>query len=95
MSDKTPATPNGTKKETFNQLDEKFQVLDHHDPEIIFPEEYEMIKELRAQRPDLVCSLMIASVAQTYANNRRKNQTSFLLSSCAHVDTIYQIPSNC
>lgn len=41
------------KKETFNQLDEKFQVLDHHDPEIIFPEELEMIKELRTQRPEL------------------------------------------
>lgn len=51
------------KKETFNQLDERFQVLDHHDPEIIFPEEYEMIKELREQRPELVNShlLMIAS----------------------------------
>jgi hypothetical protein len=70
----TPGTPNGNKKdkekekekdkekekETFNQLDEKFQVLDHHDPEIIFPEEYEMIKELRAQRPELVrlCDLI-------------------------------------
>lgn len=42
------------KKETFNQLDERFQVLDHHDPEIIFPEELEMIKELREQRPELV-----------------------------------------
>jgi len=42
-----------TKKETFNQLDEKFQVLDHHDPEIIFPEEHEMIKEMRTQRPEL------------------------------------------
>jgi hypothetical protein len=52
-TDKTPATPNGPKKETFNQLDEKFQVLDHHDPEIIFPEEYEMIKEIRTQRPEL------------------------------------------
>lgn len=40
-------------KETFNQLDERFQVLDHHDPEIIFPEELEMIKELREQRPEL------------------------------------------
>jgi hypothetical protein len=46
---------NGTKKETFNQLDERFQVLDHHDPEIIFPDEYEMIKELKSQRPELVC----------------------------------------
>jgi hypothetical protein len=52
MATNQPAA-NGTKKETFNQLDEKFQVLDHHDPEIIFPEEYEMIKELRAQRPEL------------------------------------------
>lgn len=41
------------KKETFNQLDERFQVLDHHDPEIIFPDEYQMIKELREQRPEL------------------------------------------
>lgn len=40
-------------KETFNQLDERFQVLDHHDPEIIFPEEQEMCKELRTQRPEL------------------------------------------
>lgn len=41
------------KKETFNQLDEKFQVSDDMDPEIIFPEEYEMIKELRTERPEL------------------------------------------
>lgn len=46
----TPGTP---KKETFNQLDERFQVLDHHDPDIIFPDEYEMIKELRGQRAEL------------------------------------------
>ncbi len=50
------------KKETFNQLDEKFQVLDHHDPEIIFPEEYEMIKDMRAQRPELVFFVTFANM---------------------------------
>lgn len=44
---------NGTIQETFNQLDARFQVLDHHDPEIIFPDELEMIKDMRAQRPEL------------------------------------------
>jgi len=41
------------KGETFNQLDERFQLQAHHDPNHIFPEEYEMIKELRKRRPEL------------------------------------------
>ena len=50
-----PGSPNvAPKKETFNQLDEQFRVLDHHDPEIIFPAELEMIKEMRIHRPELV-----------------------------------------
>jgi len=34
-------------KKTFNQLDERFQLNPEHDPNHIFEEEYEMIKELR------------------------------------------------
>jgi hypothetical protein len=67
-------SPNGTKKETFNQLDEQFQVLDHHDPDIIFPAEYEMIKEIRAQRPELVCCLVIAPSSDTHASLGERNR---------------------
>jgi len=38
---------------TFNQLDPRFQLSPSDDPENIFPEEYDMIKEMRAQRPEL------------------------------------------
>lgn len=41
------------KVDTFNQLDHRFQLQPHHDPNHIFPEEYEMIKELRTKRPAL------------------------------------------
>eukprot|EP01111_Echinosteliopsis_oligospora_P013661 TRINITY_DN4954_c0_g1_i1.p1 TRINITY_DN4954_c0_g1~~TRINITY_DN4954_c0_g1_i1.p1 ORF type:complete len:310 (-),score=73.80 TRINITY_DN4954_c0_g1_i1:84-1013(-) len=51
---KTPSSPpQKEKKETFNQLDERFQLTDQHDPEHIFPDEYEMIAELRRERPEL------------------------------------------
>ena len=83
-------------KDTFNQLDEQFQVLDHHDPEIIFPAELEMIKEIRTQRPELVCYLTIEKKFQTtHTRSRRKNQTSSFVCSCAPVDIMYQTPSNC
>lgn len=49
----TSNPPQAPKRETFNQLDEQFQVDDSMDPDIIFPAEYEMIKELRALRPEL------------------------------------------
>jgi len=39
--------------ETFNSLDEKFQLQPHHDDNHIFPEELELIKELRKRRPEL------------------------------------------
>jgi len=41
------------KVETFNQLDPKFQLTPDHDPDHIFPEEYEFIKTLRSKRPEL------------------------------------------
>lgn len=41
------------KPDTLNQLDEKFQLKEGDDPEKIFPEEYEMIKEIRQKRPHL------------------------------------------
>jgi len=41
------------KKETFNSLDERFQLQPHHDDNHIFPEEYEMIAEIRKKRPEL------------------------------------------
>mmetsp|Transcript_15939 Transcript_15939/g.22178 ORF Transcript_15939/g.22178 Transcript_15939/m.22178 type:complete len:369 (-) Transcript_15939:96-1202(-) len=40
------------KAKTFNRLDERFQLQDHHDPEHIFPEEYEMIKVIRDKYPE-------------------------------------------
>lgn len=43
----------GEKPATFNQLDEKFQLQPHHDPNHIFPEELEKIQELRKRRPEL------------------------------------------
>jgi hypothetical protein len=43
----------GERSETFNQLDERFQLQPHHDPNHIFPEELELIKELRRRRPEL------------------------------------------
>jgi len=42
----------GDKVETFNQLDEKFQLQPHHDNNHIFPEELEMIEEMRKKRPE-------------------------------------------
>jgi len=39
--------------ETFNSLDERFQLHPHHEDNHIFPEEYELIKELRKRRPEL------------------------------------------
>lgn len=41
------------KAETFNALDERFQLQPHHDDDHIFPEELEMISELRRLRPEL------------------------------------------
>lgn len=39
--------------ETFNSLDERFQLQPHHDDNYIFPEELELIRELRKRRPEL------------------------------------------
>lgn len=41
------------KVETFNSLDEKYQLKPEHDDNHIFPEEYELIAELRKKRPEL------------------------------------------
>lgn len=38
---------------TLNKLDEKFQITEKHDPDHIFPEELEYIKQLREEFPDL------------------------------------------
>lgn len=40
------------KAKTLNRLDERFQLQDHHDPDHIFPEEYEMIKTIRERYPE-------------------------------------------
>jgi len=55
MSRSAPSTPRGQGQstETFNQLDPKYQLHPGQDPEHIFPEEYELIKILRAKRPAL------------------------------------------
>jgi len=42
-----------TKVETFNSLDERFQLKPEHDDNHIFPEEMELIAELRQKRPEL------------------------------------------
>lgn len=39
--------------ETFNSLDERFQLKPEHDDNHIFPEELELIQELRKRRPEL------------------------------------------
>lgn len=39
--------------ETFNSLDERFQLQPHHEDNHIFPEEHEMILEMRKRRPEL------------------------------------------
>mmetsp|Transcript_4702 Transcript_4702/g.6560 ORF Transcript_4702/g.6560 Transcript_4702/m.6560 type:complete len:293 (+) Transcript_4702:72-950(+) len=45
---KEPKTePVERKAKTFNRLDHRFQLTDEHDDDHIFPEEYEMIKQLR------------------------------------------------
>jgi hypothetical protein len=41
------------KNKTANKLDERFQLTDKHDREHIFPEELEMVKQLRSEIPDL------------------------------------------
>lgn len=41
------------KVETFNSLDERFQLKPEHDDNYIFPEELELIQELRRRRPEL------------------------------------------
>jgi len=41
------------KVETFNSLDERFQLKPEHDDNHIFPEELELISELRKRRPEL------------------------------------------
>jgi len=41
------------KVETFNSLDECFQLQPHHDDNHIFPEEQEMINDIRKRRPEL------------------------------------------
>lgn len=41
------------KVETFNSLDERFQLKPEHDDNYIFPEELELISELRKRRPEL------------------------------------------
>jgi len=41
------------KGETFNALDERFQLQPQHDDNHIFPEEYEMITEMRRKKPEL------------------------------------------
>jgi len=41
------------KEETFNSLDARFQLQPHHDDNYIFPEELELIQELRKRRPEL------------------------------------------
>lgn len=43
----------GEKVETFNSLDERFQLKPEHDDNYIFPEELELIRELRKKRPEL------------------------------------------
>jgi hypothetical protein len=42
-----PVSTDKDKPHTFNDLDERFQITDKHDPEHIFDEEYDMIAELR------------------------------------------------
>jgi hypothetical protein len=49
----TEKKPKGKKVKTFNDLDEKFQLQTSHDPEHIFEEEKEMLKELRKRLPNL------------------------------------------
>jgi len=39
--------------ETFNSLDERFQLKPEHDDNYIFPEELELVSELRKRRPEL------------------------------------------
>ena len=54
--EKTPephTEPIERKQKTFNRLDHRFQLTDEHDDEHIFPEEYEMIKQLREKYPVL------------------------------------------
>lgn len=41
------------KKETLNSLDERFQLTEEHDDNHIFPEELELINEMRRRRPEL------------------------------------------
>jgi hypothetical protein len=41
------------RKETFNSLDERFQLKPEHDDNYIFPEELELINEIRKRRPEL------------------------------------------
>jgi len=53
MSDKKEKKGDKAKVETFNSLDEKYQLKPEHDDNHIFPDELELIAELRKQRPEL------------------------------------------
>lgn len=54
MSDsKSKKGDKAAKVETFNSLDEKYQLKPEHDDNYIFPEELELIAELRKRRPEL------------------------------------------
>jgi len=53
MGDKDKKGGESSKSKTFNDLDEKYQWQEGMDPDHIFPDELQMIKELRAQIPEL------------------------------------------
>jgi len=53
MTDKSKKGDKAAKVETFNSLDERFQLKPEHDDNYIFPEELELITELRKRRPEL------------------------------------------
>eukprot|EP01111_Echinosteliopsis_oligospora_P000955 TRINITY_DN1119_c0_g1_i1.p1 TRINITY_DN1119_c0_g1~~TRINITY_DN1119_c0_g1_i1.p1 ORF type:complete len:316 (+),score=80.42 TRINITY_DN1119_c0_g1_i1:61-1008(+) len=53
MGDKDKKGGESSKSKTFNDLDERFQWQEGMDPDHIFPEEKEMIAELRSKIPEL------------------------------------------